>query len=249
MTTHLSQVIIMRIKEFGESDLLVTFFTPDKGQQKGVAKGARKSRKRFVNCLDLFSLVNLEYRLKKSGADLCFINSGKLVDAYPGLRCDFSTLTRASYMIELTEVLFPYGVADEAMFLLLRKSLRNLDEGSNRQMTHILFEARAMALGGYKIDLDKCSICGRTYTGQGSAVFKRERGGIACLNCESPSKLVPSMSPAAVDLLRQMQSGQFDKVKPTVSKDDVLAEIKPVLKLHREYRLELRPRTACYLES
>ena len=65
METYLSQAIIMRIREFGESDLLVTFFTPDKGQLKGVAKGARKSRKRFVNCLDVFSLVNLEYGLKR----------------------------------------------------------------------------------------------------------------------------------------------------------------------------------------
>lgn len=248
MDTCISQVIIMRIKEFGESDLLVTFFTPDKGQQKGVAKGARRSRKRFVNCLDLFSLVNLEYRTKKSG-DLCFIDSGKLVDAYPGLRCDFSTLTLASFMIELTEILFPYGVADEDMFRLLRGSLRNLEEGSSREMTRILFEARAMSLGGYKIDLDKCTICGRTYTGRGRAVFKRERGGIACLNCESASKMAPSMGTDAVDLLRRMQSGQIEKVTPADSKEDILAEIKPVLKLHREYRLGLRPRTACYLES
>ena len=249
MTTHLSQVIIMRIKEFGESDLLVTFFTPDKGQQKGVAKGARRSLKRFVNCLDLFSLVNLEYRIKKTGGDLCFINSGKLVDAYPGLRCDFSTLTRASYMIELTEILFPSGVADEKMFLLLRESLRNLEEGSNREMTRILFEARAMALGGYKINLDSCSICGRTYTGRGSAVFKRERGGIACLNCESASKIAPSMSPSAVELLGKMQTGRFDGTAFVESWGEILEEIASVLKLHREYRLGLRPKTARYLES
>ena len=241
-------MIIMRIKEFGESDLLVTFFTPDKGQQKGVAKGARRSRKRFVNCLDHFSLVNLEYRMKKSG-DLCFINSGKLVDAYPGLRCDFSTLTRASYMIELTEILFPYGVADEEMFLLLRESLRNLEEGSNREMTRILFEARAMALGGYKIDLETCCICGRTYTGQGSAVFKRGRGGIACLNCENASKIAPSMSPSAVDLLGRMQTGRIDGTEFVESGGEILEEIASVLKLHREYRLGLKPRTACYLES
>jgi len=39
MKRDTSQAIIMRVKEFGETDLLVTFFTPDKGQMKGVAKG------------------------------------------------------------------------------------------------------------------------------------------------------------------------------------------------------------------
>ncbi|MBW2206889.1 MAG: recombination protein O N-terminal domain-containing protein, partial [Deltaproteobacteria bacterium] len=49
MKIHISPAIIMRIREFGEADLFVTFFTPDRGRLKGVAKGARRSRKRFVN--------------------------------------------------------------------------------------------------------------------------------------------------------------------------------------------------------
>lgn len=238
----------MRIKDFGETDLLVTFFTPDKGQQKGIAKGARKSRKRFVNCLDLFSLVNLEYRIKQAG-ELCFLNSGKLVDAFAGLRGDFSSLTRASYMVELTEILFPQGVVEEAVFLLLRDSLRRLADNPQDEMIHLLFEARAMALGGYQIDLDKCCSCGRTYTGEGTAVFLRERGGIACLKCSRPSGTRPTIEPGAVRLLRKMQSGEIDPAGDVELQQRHLEEIKPVLKLHREFRMGLRPRTAFYLES
>jgi len=54
MTSHISPAIMMRIKEFGETDLLVSFFTPEKGRLKGVAKGGRKSQRRFANSLDLF---------------------------------------------------------------------------------------------------------------------------------------------------------------------------------------------------
>ena len=67
MKTYTSQSIIMRTKEFGETDLLVTFFTPDNGRLKGIAKGARKSRKRFANCLDVLCLTELEYSLKREG--------------------------------------------------------------------------------------------------------------------------------------------------------------------------------------
>ncbi len=88
MTTHISHAIIMRTWEFGETDLLVSFFTSDKGRLKGVAKGARKSRKRFANCLDLLSLVKLEYELKR-GRELYFLHSGKLVHAFPGIRSVF----------------------------------------------------------------------------------------------------------------------------------------------------------------
>lgn len=247
METCLSPAIIMRVKEFGESDLLVTFFTPDKGQQKGVAKGARKSRKRFVNCLDLFSLVNLEYRTKKEH-DLSLLNSAKLVDAYPGIRRDFSALSRASYMIELTGILFPSGVADREVFALLKRSLKWLADEPADGLCHIAFEARVMALGGYKIALDKCCICGRTFTGRGMGVFKKEKGGIACLNCEKPSRLAPSMRPESINLLGQMQSGLFEAGERPGSIGEIIEDIKSVLKLHREYRLDTRPKTACYLE-
>ncbi|MBN1222119.1 MAG: recombination protein O N-terminal domain-containing protein, partial [Candidatus Aminicenantes bacterium] len=75
MKNHISQAIILGIQEFGETDLLVTFFTPGMGQLKGVAKGAKRSRQRFVNCLDTCSLVNLEYDKKEEGK-LCFLHSG-----------------------------------------------------------------------------------------------------------------------------------------------------------------------------
>ena len=92
MDRCISRGIIMRIGELGETDLLVSFMTPDKGRLKAIAKGARKSRKRFTNCLDLFCLADLEYKRKKQGG-LYFLDSGKLVDAFPSLRSDFSSLS------------------------------------------------------------------------------------------------------------------------------------------------------------
>lgn len=247
MTSHISHAIIMRTREFGETDLLVTFFTPDRGQQKGIAKGARKSRKRFVNCLDICSLVNLEYG-KGARGDLCFLSSGKLLDAFPGLRRDFSTLTKASYMIELTEILFPLGVIEERIFEFLRDSLNALADGRNRDSVHILFEARAMALGGYGIELEKCGICGRTYRGDGMAVFRREAGGIACLKCHQPSRLSPLLRPEGVKALKDMQEGALPPLEDREMDEDVLLEIRSLQKLHREYHLGLRPKTASYLE-
>ena len=78
MKTEISQSIIMKVTDCRESDLLVTFFTPHRGLLKGVAKAARRSLKRFVNCFGSFSLVSLEYAMKKE-RDLVFLHSGKLI--------------------------------------------------------------------------------------------------------------------------------------------------------------------------
>ena len=246
MNTHISPAIIMRIKEFGESDLFVSFFTSDRGRLKGIAKGARKSRKRFSNCLDLFCLTSLEYEPKRKG-DLYFLHSCKLMNAFPGVRKDFSSLSLASYMIELTEILFPLAVVDRNMFEMLKNAFLSLNKGGKTDMLRILFDAQAMGLGGYKIDFDKCSGCKRPYTGEGRAVFIRSKGGIACLKCQQESELSPGLSPDTVKGLKLIQSGPWNEVEGLSFPDEMIREIKKVLKLHIEYRIGRRLKTAEYL--
>jgi len=247
MESHISSSIVMRVKEFGESDLLIHFFTADKGRLKGVAKGARRSRKRFVNCLDIFSLANLEYGLARKG-DLHFIYSGKLVDAFPGLRSDFSILSKASYMIELTEILFPLELPDTRMFEILKAAFHLLAQGKRTDWIWIAFEIMAMSVGGYGMNLEKCCICGRSYLSQGLAAFKAEKGGIACLGCQPISAVSPQLSPQTVKIIQAMQSLLPDVFSDLNCSESMVEEIKPVLKLHREYHLGKRLRTAGYLE-
>jgi DNA repair protein RecO (recombination protein O) len=248
MTTHVSPAIIMRVREIKESDLLVIFFARDKGMLRGVAKGARRSFKRFVNCFETFSLVNLEYETR--GEDKpCFLHSGKLQHAFPGLRADFTALSRASYMVELTELLFPIGVSEPRVFDLLKDSLNALSEGECSSRIPLAFELRAMALGGYSINLEKCCRCGRTYKGEGLAVFIPERAAVACLKCRQPSAIHPSMGPETVKVLSRLQAASFCETTPQDLTETVLGEISDILKLHREYRLEQKLRTTKYMEE
>ena len=248
MKTQVSPAIIMRVREIKESDLLVIFFSRDKGLLRGVAKGARRSLKRFVNCFETFSLVNLEYETRAEDKP-CFLHSGKLQHAFQGLRADFTALSRASYMIELTELLFPAGVSEPRMFDLLKDSLNALSEGECSVRIPLAFELRALALGGYRINLEKCCCCGRTYKGEGLAVFIPERGAVACLKCRQPSAIHPPMGPETVKALTRLQTGSLCESEPQDLTESVLEEIPGILKLHREYRLEQKLRTTKYIEE
>jgi DNA repair protein RecO (recombination protein O) len=248
MKTQVSPAMIMRVKEIGESDLLVTFLARDKGLLRGVARGARRSLKRFVNCFETFSLVNLEYETR-GGDKPCLLQSGKLQHAFQGLRTDFTAFSRASYMIELTELLFPQGVSEPRMFDLLKDSLNALSEGECSDRIPLAFELRALALGGYRINLEKCCRCGRAYKGEGLAVFIPERGTVACLKCRQPSAIHPSLGPETVKALAKLQTGSLCESIPQNLTEAVLKEISGILKLHREYRLEQRLRTTKYMEE
>ena len=245
-TTRISPAIIMRVRELGETDLIVTFFTKDKGRLKGIAKGGRKSRKRFANCLDLCALSSMEYDIRK-GRDLCFLQSCRLLEPFSGLRSDFSSLSLASYMIELTEILFPPGVTAPDMFELIRGSFAELASGGEPRITRLLFEAGAMALGGYRIDLDTCCRCGRPYRGEGRAVFVRESGGIACLKCGRESPSSPGLGPEAGLALRRIQDRPAVVAKDMSWSEETLGEIREVLSRHMDYRIGRRLKTAQYL--
>jgi DNA repair protein RecO (recombination protein O) len=242
-----TQAIITRVKEFGESDLMVTFFTPDAGRLRGVAKGALRSRRRFVNCLDMFSLVNLEYSPARNG-DLYFLHSGKLIEAFPGLRNNFSILSKAAYMVELTEILFPWELPDRGIFEILKKSLELLGKGEMIDLIPQSFEFIAMSHGGFKINLEKCCKCGRAYTGEGTAVFRPENGAIACMKCLQITSLSPRLSPDTVKFIKILYSDPASFFEQPAVDDRILSEIKPVLKLHREYHLGREPKTASCME-
>jgi len=246
MTAHISPAIIMRTWEFGESDLMVSFFAAEGGRLKGVAKGARKSRQRFANCLDLFCLTRLEYERRREEG-LYFIHSGKLIHAFPGLRSDFLALSLASYMIELTEILFPVGVAAKRVFDLLHAAFSALDEQKQIDPFRILFEAKAMGLGGYGVDLSRCCVCGRTYRGEGRAVFKQGSGGIACLKCGHESNRSPGLGPESVKALRVFQTTPWDTSQALGLSAETIRELKPALRRHIEYRIGQRLKSAEYL--
>jgi DNA repair protein RecO (recombination protein O) len=241
-----SQAIVTRVKEFGESDLFVTFFTSEAGRRKGVAKGALRSRKRFVNCLDPFSLVNLEYSPSRN-SELYFLNSGKLIDAFPGLRSNFSLFTKAGYMVEISEILFPLEMPERGIFDLLIKCFRLLENGESTGVIPHAFEFVVMSHGGFRINLNRCCDCGRSYTGAGAAVFNPEKGCISCMKCRQVTARTPRLSPDTIKFIAMLYEKSPDIFDEMQADEKILSEIKPVLKLHREYHMGHQPKTAIYL--
>ncbi len=247
METLLEPALILRASPYGESDVMVSFITAGRGRQRGVAKGARRSRRRFVNCLDVFSLVRLEYAPRRQGG-LCFLHSGKLLEGFPGLRSSFRTVSFASFMVELTEELFPMGVAEPEMFELICGVMERLSKGKRMEAALLVFETRAMALGGFAVNIDSCFACGRSYRYEGRAVFDPREGGIACLACREETAITPGLSPGSVRTLKRLQEGPWGRIRDEEDPGDPAAgELRAVNRLHRVRCLGRDLRTAQYL--
>jgi DNA repair protein RecO (recombination protein O) len=240
-----TEAIILRTRDFGESDCIVTAFSSIYGTLKGIAKGARRSSKRFVNSLDIFSHVNMEFRDRRSG-DLAWLDSCELIDGFAGIRLHYNLLSRASYAVELTETLFPLNVHSHEMFQLLRWALGAISEGRDLDRTMLIFQARTLAIGGFSINTAKCGICGRVYKGAGRALFHAPSGSIVCMACERETALTPGISPEAVHVLARLQSHGVLVPEALACDDAILAELSKVLVAHIEHCIGKRLRSAQY---
>ena len=99
---HKSPAIVLHGLDYGESDRIVTFYTHDFGKLKGIAKGARRSRKRFSNALEPFSYGNIIFS-KKGRGTLALIEGIDIINHHAKIREDLGNTLMSSYLIELID--------------------------------------------------------------------------------------------------------------------------------------------------
>jgi DNA repair protein RecO (recombination protein O) len=58
---HTADALVLRTYKLGEADRIVVFLTRDRGKKRGVAKGARRQRSRFVGALEPMTEVKVAY--------------------------------------------------------------------------------------------------------------------------------------------------------------------------------------------
>ena len=231
----ISRSIILRRWEVGEADLLISFFSKDYGRLIGTAPSALKSRRRFCNCLDIFSISSLEFQQKKY-SDKVFLHRGKLEDGFASLRYDYNKLALAAYAVKLIEILSPLIVKSPRMFEALLWYLYSLDNGCFDEHTKIVFDIYAMALGGFGINFEKCSACGEKYNGNAPVIFAPPAGGILCYECKNKFASYPKLSPEAVSAMETIQKGVHMSAENMYS-PKILNELNTVIKFHMIYRI------------
>ncbi len=198
--------IVLRSWPFGESDKIVSFLTEAYGKVNGIAKGARRSRKRFVNTLEPFSLVKLSFK-DRPHRGLAFVHACDLVRPFRYLTASLEKIAYASYLTEITEGLTGEREENRALFEHLREGLIFLEEREPSLSFLTFFELRLLRLSGYQPSLERCRRCGRSWASdlQKKWRFSPRDGGILCEACSNFRKEVMPVSPEALDVLADLQ--------------------------------------------
>lgn len=171
------QGIVLRSFPFGEADRVVVLLSPNHGKLRTVAKGVRKTKSRFGGRLEPFSHVEL---VLYEGRNLDTITQASTIESFPALRADLDKVVAAGTMVEVSDAVAQEEESSHRLFMLLRRGLEALEQGSLNSDLVPAFLLKAAAVVGVAPALDHCASCGRS---EDLRRFSFAAGGVQCDSC------------------------------------------------------------------
>lgn len=242
--------IVLRTQPFGESDKIVSFFTENCGKLTGIAKGAMRSRKRFVNSLECFSLVNLSLQ-ERSHSNLAFILSADLLHSPRSLMTNLDRIAHASYLVEITGGLVGEKEENPAIFQHLKDGLAYLEKNGTSLRFLTFFELKLLRLAGYQPVLDNCKKCQKScLDGPLSRWhFSPLDGGIFCDTCSRSCREVLPLGRTAVEVLTTLQAENGSLPARFSLPASVIAEIRSVVLRFVQFHMDREIKSAPFLHQ
>ena len=235
-TTH---AIVIRSLNYGESDKIITFFTKDFGKLKGIAKGARRSKKRFQNALGLFSHLRLIF-FDKEGMGLVRAEGCDILNSFPKIKEDLKKILYGNYYLELVNEMAGEREGNREAFELLLSFLSNLEEMDSQEEQLRLFEIRMLSLFGYRPNMRKCDLCKKDWEDlkESAAVFfSLERGALVCEKCSMRwNNLIP-FSLGTARLIEKIFQLELPKIQRLRFTHQALSESRELLPKFISYQL------------
>jgi DNA repair protein RecO (recombination protein O) len=244
MPVFKTQAIVIRSLSYGESDRIITFFTEDFGKLKGIAKGARRSKKRFQNALNLFTHVRLLF-FDREGMGLVRAEGCDVLNAFPKIREDLKKIVYGNYFLELVNEMAGEREAHSEAFDLLLSFLSTLEGAEPKEEQLRMFEVRMLSVFGYQPNMKKCDLCKRSWeelTEAPRAFFSLEKGSLICEPCSRFQRDLIPLSLGTARLIEKISETELSKTGRLRFTPQALSESRELLPRFISYQLgkELR---------
>jgi len=186
----------------------VTLVTLEYGVLRAIARGAKRSSRRFGGALELFARLSVRLVVKEG---LCALEEADVVTIFPAIRQDLGKIGFASYACEVIGVLLPEGMANGRVFRLLDAYLHQLHDASATVSDRRFFEVNLLNILGYRPPLDDCAKCGADLSTQGGRWRQGGSGGIYCGRCWQDGERIGA---GALNCLRRALQTAFLHCRP-----------------------------------
>jgi DNA repair protein RecO (recombination protein O) len=202
-----TEAIVLHSFDYLESSRILRIVTREAGVRSVLAKGARRSSRRFGSALDLFAQGSAQL-YAKPGRDLDTLGGFDVTHARAELADVLGRFTGASALAELT-LRFGRDYADPALFDAVAEGFDALALATADQTLGVTLASawRIIAELGFAPAVDVCGECHAALSEGATVMFSHPSGGALCNRC---GRLAPAgrvLPPAARSALRTFLTG------------------------------------------
>ena len=177
MAARESEAIVLRTYPMREADLLVTLFTRLEGKVRGVARSAKRSKRRFGGALEPLTYVRAYYNVRE-GQELVRLDACEVLASPLATEVSYPRALALGHIAELLDEFLPDHETNDAIFRLTLSVLQVLS-GPEIWMPVTYFDLWLTRLVGFLPELSECVVCGRDLKG-GRAFFHGLADGLTC---------------------------------------------------------------------
>src|ERR1700747_1242332 len=182
MIQRQSEAIVLRVWPFQEADLLVSLFTREQGRMKGVARHAKRSRRRFGGALEPMTYVGASYA-ERPKQELVRLDAFEILSSPLSRPVDYARTAALQFVAEVVEEALPEGAPEDAVFRLVLAVLDEIQVG--RVWMPVTYFALWMnRLMGWMPELGRCVVCGLALDakdgGGGTVWYSATGDGVTC---------------------------------------------------------------------
>lgn len=177
MALRESEAIVLRTYPMREADLLVTLFTRAEGKIRGVARSAKKSKRRFGGALEPLTYVRAFYDVRER-QELVRLDACEVLESPLASEISYPRVVALAHIAELLDELLPDHETNDAIFRLTLSVLHILTS-PEVWMPVTYFELWLTRLVGFLPELSECIVCGRNLNGS-RAFFHALADGLMC---------------------------------------------------------------------
>ena len=170
---------------YGEADAIVTLFTEELGKISAMARGARKSTRRFAAALEPMHTIRVTLD-ERPGAELLALREASVVRPRAHILGDLDRMNAAGQALRWVRSGSPARTPEPEVWLELECLLERFEDPNDPlpARTHLLATGlRLLKHFGYGLVLDACVRCGRPCDAARTAYVDASAGGLVCQSC------------------------------------------------------------------
>lgn len=215
-------VLILKKQNLGETDRILTVFSPVLGKKRVIARAVRRPLSKLSGHLDTMMLSQI---MLTDEDELPKVSSAVLTEPFENIRNQLPLLSRAYAITRVIERVIVEDVAERPIFYLTVSCLRRVNDGEKWEAVWLHFLSRLTQSMGLAITDFSCCSCHQSSFPETYWLFAEHK--FACRSCvQTPNAL--KLEPNSIKMLKLLGQENYDTIARVSLNDEIAKDVEQI---------------------